>query len=55
MIRRLILASTSPYRRELLARLRMPFDTLSPGVDEDPLPAEAPLALAQRLALRKAR
>lgn len=55
MIRRLILASTSPYRRELLARLRMPFDTLSPGVDEDPLPAEAPLALAQRLALHKAR
>jgi septum formation protein len=54
MVRRLILASTSPYRRELLARLRLPFDTLAPGVDEAPLAAEAPLALAQRLALRKA-
>jgi septum formation protein len=51
---RLILASTSPYRRELLARLRLPFDALAPGVDEDALPQESPMALAQRLALRKA-
>ena len=54
MARKLILASTSPYRRELLARLRMPFDAMAPGVDEEPLPAERPLALAQRLAHRKA-
>lgn len=51
---RLILASTSPYRRELLQRLRVPFDVLSPGVDESPLPGEAPRELALRLAIAKA-
>lgn len=51
----LILASTSAYRRELLARLRWPFDVRSPGVDETPLPGESPIALAERLALAKAR
>jgi septum formation protein len=51
----LILGSTSRYRRELLERLRVPFDTLSPQVDETPLPGEAPAALATRLALAKAR
>ncbi len=50
----LILASTSRYRRELLERLRLPFRVVSPGVDESPLPAEPPAALAQRLALAKA-
>ncbi|MBP6901685.1 MAG: septum formation inhibitor Maf [Burkholderiaceae bacterium] len=50
----LILASTSVYRRELLARLRLPFACEAPGVDETPAPGEAPLALAQRLALAKA-
>ena len=54
MQRPLILASTSRYRRELLARLRMPFDVQAPEVDETPLPGETPLALAQRLALSKA-
>ena len=53
-IRRLILASTSPYRRELLLRLRLPFDVVSPHVDETPLPNEAPRALSLRLALAKA-
>jgi len=53
--RPLILGSTSPYRRELLARLRLPFDVASPEVDETPLPGEAPQALACRLALAKAR
>jgi septum formation protein len=52
---RLILGSTSRYRRELLERLRMPFDMESPQVDESPLPGETPSALAQRLALAKAR
>lgn len=51
---RLVLASTSPYRRELLARLRLPFDVARPGTDETPLPGEAPAALAQRLATAKA-
>ncbi len=50
----LILASTSRYRRELLQRLRLPFDVVSPEVDEAPLPGEAPGALATRLALAKA-
>ena len=51
----LILASTSRYRRELLERLRIPFQALSPGTDETPLPGEAPAALAERLALAKPR
>ncbi len=50
----LILGSTSRYRRELLERLRLPFITVSPQVDETPLPGEAPTALACRLALAKA-
>jgi septum formation protein len=52
---RLILGSTSPYRRELLARLRLPFDVVAPQVDETPAPGEAPARLALRLALAKAR
>lgn len=51
----LILGSTSRYRRELLERLRLPFTVVAPEVDETPLPDEAPAALAQRLALAKAR
>src|SRR5690606_10502037 len=50
----LVLASTSPYRRELLARLRLPFDVARPLVDETPRPGEAPVALAGRLAAAKA-
>jgi septum formation protein len=53
--RTLILGSTSRYRRELLARLRVPFDVVSPDVDETPLTGEAPQALAARLALAKAK
>ena len=52
---RLILASTSPYRRELLERLRIPFEAHSPGTDETPRPGETPAALAERLSLAKAR
>ena len=51
----LILGSTSRYRRELLQRLRVPFEVVSPEVDETPLPGEQPAAMAQRLALLKAR
>ena len=52
--RRLVLASTSHYRRELLKRLRLPFDVVAPGVDEEALPGEAPAETAIRLALAKA-
>jgi septum formation protein len=52
--RALVLGSTSRYRRELLERLRVPFEVAAPDVDETPLAGEAPLALAQRLALAKA-
>ena len=52
---RLILASTSRYRRELLSRLKLPFEIQSPEVDETPRDGEPPAALAQRLALAKAR
>ncbi|TDK26049.1 septum formation inhibitor Maf [Luteimonas aestuarii] len=50
----LVLASTSPYRRELLSRLRLPFDVARPDVDETPLAGEMPAALALRLAAAKA-
>lgn len=53
--RPLILASTSVYRRELLSRLKLPFEVHSPEVDETPNPGELPPALAERLALAKAR
>ncbi|WP_374601636.1 nucleoside triphosphate pyrophosphatase [Arenimonas sp.] len=52
---RLVLASTSRYRRELLQRLALPFEVERPDTDETPLPGENPLALARRLALAKAR
>ncbi len=52
--RPLILASTSTYRRELLARLHHPFTAVAPHVDEAALPGEAPEQLALRLALAKA-
>src|SRR5689334_18510038 len=51
---RLILASTSPYRRALLERLRVPFDVVRPEVVEDHRPGESPLDRAQRLSLLKA-
>ena len=51
----IILASTSRYRRELLARLQLPFTTRSPGTIEDPIDGETPVAMAARLALAKAK
>jgi septum formation protein len=53
--RPLVLGSTSPYRRELLSRLQLPFETAVPEVDETPGANEPPLELARRLALAKAR
>jgi septum formation protein len=51
----IILASTSPHRRELLQRLRLPFSCVAPGVDEAELEDEAPATRAARLSLAKAR
>jgi 7-methyl-GTP pyrophosphatase len=53
--RPLILASTSRYRRALLAQLGLPFNVESPGVDETPRPGEPPAATALRLSEQKAR
>lgn len=51
---RLVLGSTSVYRRELLARLGLPFEVDRPEVDEAPRAGEAPSALVERLAVEKA-
>jgi MAF protein len=51
----LVLGSTSPYRRELLGRLGLPFDTSRPDADETALPNESPDGLVRRLAEAKAR
>ena len=51
---RIILASSSPYRRELLSRLRLPFEAIAPNVDETPQAGEAPEQLALRLSVAKA-
>lgn len=51
----LVLASTSPFRKELLGRFGIPFETLAPHTDETPLPGEPPQGLVARLAEAKAR
>jgi len=53
--KQLVLASTSPYRRELLGRLGLPFEVANPQTDETPLPGETPTATALRLSEAKAR
>jgi septum formation protein len=53
--RPIVLGSSSPYRRELLSRLRLPFEVAVPDVDESPHARETPRDLALRLALAKAR
>ena len=53
--RTLVLASTSPYRRELLAKLQVNFEVAAPEVDETPLPDETPDAAALRLSALKAK
>lgn len=55
MSQKLILASTSPYRRELLSRLGLPFEVANPQTDETPFPSESPEALSLRLSEAKAR
>lgn len=54
MTQNLILASSSPYRRELLTHLQIPFTCISPDVDETPSPEELPQQTALRLAQEKA-
>ncbi len=51
----LILASSSPYRRELLQRLQIPFSVDEPDIDESAIDNEPPVALVERLAITKAR
>ena len=51
----IVLASTSPYRRDLLARLRLPFEVRAPAVNEAALPGETARETALRLAQAKAR
>ena len=55
MQRTVILASTSRYRRDLMNRLRLPFEVQAPDVDETPRSGESPRSLSERLALEKAR
>lgn len=52
---KLVLASSSPYRKAQLATLHLPFESTSPAIDESPLPNEAPETVAIRLAVTKAR
>lgn len=52
---RIVLASSSPYRQELLARLQLPFIAMAPEIDETAIESEAAADTAQRLALQKAR
>lgn len=51
---RLVLASTSAYRRQLLERLGIPFTVAASSVNEEPLPGESAVDLVQRLARAKA-
>lgn len=52
---KLVLGSSSPFRRELLERLMVPFETANPDIDETPLISEHPIALVERLAIEKAK
>lgn len=55
MNKTLILASSSVYRRALLQKLQIPFQSIAPNIDESPLAGETPQALVERLAIAKAR
>ncbi len=53
-MKKLILASSSPYRRELLERLKIPFEVIAPEIDETPRSGETPEKMVERLAIEKA-
>lgn len=55
MMRKLVLSSSSPARRALLERLKIPFEYTSPDIDESPLPQEEVTAMVLRLAEQKAK
>lgn len=54
-MRKIVLGSTSPFRRSLLEKLHIPFDCDKPNIDESPLENESPRALVERLAIEKAK
>src|SRR5450830_1735132 len=54
LLTRLILASSSTYRKELLSRLQLPFEAITPNIDETPAAGESPEMTALRLARQKA-
>lgn len=54
-MRKLVLGSTSPFRKEILQKLNLPFDCAKPNIDETPLKNESPIALVERLAIEKAK
>lgn len=54
-MRKIVLGSTSPFRRSLLEKLHIPFDCDKPNIDESPLENESPKALVERLAIEKAK
>ena len=51
----LVLGSTSPFRKNILEKLNLPFDCAKPDIDESALPNETPQALVERLAIEKAK
>jgi len=51
----IVLASSSPFRKTLLERLMIPFDTVNPDIDETPIVGESPIELVERLAIEKAK
>ncbi|WP_077286060.1 Maf family protein [Cognaticolwellia aestuarii] len=54
-MKKLVLGSTSPFRKEILAKLNIPFDCAKPNIDETALDHESPVALVERLAIEKAK
>jgi len=54
MLQKLVLASTSPFRKQLLEKLHLKFSTANPHVNEDELPGETAVQLVERLAIAKA-
>jgi MAF protein len=54
-MKKLILGSTSPFRKEILAKLNLPFECAKPDIDETAHNNEAPVALVERLAIEKAK
>jgi len=55
MNKKLVLGSSSPFRKELLEKLMVPFETSNPDIDETPLEGESPIELVERLAIEKAK